>query len=238
MKIILIGSGRMGSLINQLAVQNGDEVVAVFDVNNAKELEKTDKIADVVIDFSSPASLAEVQKYIEKTGTALVSGTTGYSPEQMDIIKSLGNFAPVIHSANYSFGVAVMKRILQQVSNDLITNGFDVELVETHHNQKADAPSGTAKLLIDAIDPHHNLTPVYGRSGLCGKRDKNEIGVHAIRGGTIAGIHTVSFFGEDETIEITHSASSRKIFASGALMAAKKLCSKDKGFYTFDEIMF
>ncbi|MFR1809619.1 MAG: 4-hydroxy-tetrahydrodipicolinate reductase, partial [Pygmaiobacter massiliensis] len=104
--------------------------------------------------------------------------------------------------------------------------------------QKADAPSGTAKLLVDAVVPEHHLTPVYGRQGFCGRRGKTEIGIHAIRGGTVAGEHTVSFFGEDEVLEITHKAASRRIFASGALHAARALAKLPKGYYTLDQILF
>ena len=106
---------------------------------------------------------------------------------------------------------------------------FDIELTETHHNQKADAPSGTAKLLLEAIDPAHALTPVYGREGTVGKRAKNEIGVHALRGGTVAGTHTVHFFGPDEELEFTHRAASRQIFVNGALHMARLLPGKPNG---------
>ena len=110
--------------------------------------------------------------------------------------------------------------------------------METHHNQKADAPSGTAKLLLEAVDPEHRYTPVYGREGFCGKRDPMEIGVHALRGGTEAGTHTVSFFGQDETLEFTHRASSRQIFVNGALRMARVLCRMPQGRYTLDQLLF
>ena len=117
-------------------------------------------------------------------------------------------------------------------------DGFDIEIVETHHNQKVDAPSGTAKLLLDAVNPAGEFDPVYGREGMCGKRPAKEIGVHALRGGTVAGTHTVHFFGQDEEVALTHRATSRRIFAAGAVSAAKKIVSREAGFYSFDELMF
>ena len=110
--------------------------------------------------------------------------------------------------------------------------------METHHNQKADAPSGTAKLLLHELDPNDEATVVHGRDGLCGKRRPEEIGVFSLRGGTVAGTHTVYFFGEDEALELTHRASSRRIFASGALRAAEALCARRPGWYTLDELLF
>ena len=131
----------------------------------------------------------------------------------------------------------MLRRVLEQIS-DVLRPDFDIEIVETHHNQKADAPSGTAKLLLEAIDPRHELTPVYGREGLCGKRSRNEVGVHALRGGTVAGQHTVHFFGADEALELTHTATSRQIFVNGALHMARKLQNYPKGRYDLQEILF
>ena len=119
--------------------------------------------------------------------------------------------------------------------------GFDCEIVETHHNQKVDAPSGTAKLLLDAVveaEPETGYHPVYGREGMCGARDPKEIGMHSLRGGTVAGVHEVSFFGQDEEVTLTHRATSRQIFVNGALAAAQKLVTREPGFYTFDQVMF
>ena len=237
MKILLIGHGRMGRLIEQTALAAGDEIVAVVDSGSLDSLQTLGKAADVVIDFSSPKALPAVAEYIRATGTALLSGTTGYTAEDLAVIASLGQFAPVMHSANYSVGVAVLRRVLEQIS-DVLKPDFDIEIVEAHHNQKADAPSGTAKLLLNAIDPNHELTPVYGREGICGKRDSKEIGVHAIRGGTVAGTHTVSFFGVDEELSFTHRATSRQIFVNGALHMAHKLHQLPKGQYQLQDILF
>ena len=237
MKFLLIGQGRMGSLIAQTAQAAGDEIVASFDVHNIDQLASLGKVADVVIDFSNPASLDAVCGYVRRTGTALVSGTTGYTPEQKRQLLSLGSVAPVLWSANYSVGVAVFCRVLSQIS-DTLKADFDIEIVETHHNQKVDAPSGTAKLLLQAIDPEGKLRPVYGREGNCGARSKDEIGIHSLRGGTVAGEHTVHFFGPDEELEITHKAASRQIFVNGALHMARLLAGKPAGVYDLQKILF
>ena len=236
MKILLIGHGRMGRLIEQTALSRGDSMGGVIDIGNLGELQTIGKVADVAVDFSAPTALPAVAHYVRETGTPLLSGVTGLSADDLKIFDDLGHFAPVIHSANYSLGIAVFRRALAEVRE--VLEDFDIEIVETHHNQKADAPSGTAKLLLDAVDPRHDRTPVYGRHGITGPREKREIGVHALRGGTEAGTHTVSFFGPDEVLEITHRASSRQIFVNGALHAARKLCRMPKGRYELSDILF
>lgn len=237
MKFLLIGRGKMGRLLKETALANGDEVVGMLGSSDVAELSEMGKVADVVIDFSRPESLPEVCDYVRRTGTPLLSGTTGYTAEEMAQLKALGACAPVLWSANFSLGVAVLYRALRVVS-DVLKPDFDIEIVETHHNQKADAPSGTAKLLLDAIDPSHVLTPVYGREGNTGKRAKEEIGMHALRGGTVAGTHAVHFFGPDEELEFTHRAASRQIFVSGALHMARLLPGKPNQVYDLQKILF
>jgi len=236
-KILLIGHGKMGRLIEATAHADGDEIAAAYDHTNLKRLENTGAVADVVMDFSRPETLPAVEEYIRRTRTALVSGTTGYTEEQKRRLFGLGEYAPVLWSANYSVGVAVFYRLLRQIS-DTLKPTFDIEMTETHHNQKTDAPSGTAKLLLSAIDPAGEYTPVYGREGNCGKRDKREIGIHALRGGTVAGTHTVHFFGPDEELEITHRAASRQIFVNGALQMARELVGRPAGVYDLQTILF
>ena len=236
MKILLIGHGRMGRLIEQTAIAAGDQMGGIVDIGNLGDLETIGRVADIAIDFSSPSALPAVARYVRQTGTPLLSGVTGLSGAELNTFGELGRFAPVMHSANYSLGVAVFRRALEEVRE--VLGDFDIEIVETHHNQKADAPSGTARLLLDAVDPRHERTPVYGRQGITGPRDKKEIGVHALRGGTEAGTHTVSFFGPDEVFEITHRASSRQIFVNGALHAARKLYLLPKGRYELQDILF
>lgn len=247
LSIVICGTGRMGTLIDRTAREMRDgageplfKVVAQvgFEV---KELE-TAPAADVIIDFSNVAALDAVAGYVRRTGAALVSGTTGYSDEQLEVLRELGSIAPVVWSGNYSIGIAALRHLVAQATREL--PGFDIEIVETHHNQKADAPSGTATMLLDEVRAAKaelgagSVKPVYGREGLCGARDTREVGVHALRGGTVAGVHTVSFFGPSEEVSLTHRAESREIFVNGALAAAQKLIVRDKGFYTFDEVMF
>ena len=237
MNILLIGHGRMGCLIEQTALANGDTIEKIIDVDNTGDLETLGPVADIAIDFSAPAALPATAAYIRRTGTPLLSGVTGLTAEQLAVFDDLGRYAPVMHSANYSVGVAVFRRALEEISGVLKAD-FDIEITETHHNRKADAPSGTAKLLLEAIDPDHAYTPVYGRQGVIGPRDHREIGIHSLRGGTEAGTHTVSFFGTDEVLEITHRAASRQIFVTGALYMARKLYKMPKGRYDLQKILF
>lgn len=237
MRFLLIGRGKMGRLIEETARAGGDEIVAAFGHDNLEQLAKLDRVADVLIDFSRPEALPEICSYVRRTGTPLLSGTTGYTAAQKAQLEALGTSAPVLWSANFSLGVAVLYRALRVVS-DVLKPDFDIEITETHHNQKADAPSGTAKLLLDAIDPGHALTPVYGREGNCGRRSRDEIGIHALRGGTVAGTHQVHFFGPDEELEFTHRAASRQIFVNGALHMARMLPGKANGVYDLQKILF
>ena len=237
MRYILIGRGKMGRLLEETAAAAGDELQAAFGREDLDQLGRLGKVADVVIDFSRPAALGEIGSYVRRTGTPLLSGTTGYTQAELRQLESLGDTAPVLWSANFSLGVAVLVRALREVSG-VLKPDFDIEITETHHNQKADAPSGTARLLVEAIDPEHALRPVYGREGNTGKRSREEIGIHALRGGTVAGTHTVHFFGPDEELAFTHRAASRQIFVNGALHMARLLPGKPRGVYDLQAILF
>ena len=236
MKILITGYGKMGHMVEEMARQKGWEILAALSSSDAGELQTLEK-ADVAVDFSHPAMLEPLAAYIRRTGTPLVSGTTGYSEEQMDSLRQLGESAAILYSANYSLGVALFRQILENFGPVLLAN-FDVELVEKHHNQKMDAPSGTAKMLANALDPEQQLRRISGREGLCGARGRDEMGMFAVRGGTSAGEHTLYFLGEDETLSITHSAASRRIFAAGAVKAAALMTGKSPGFYSLDDILF
>ena len=235
--VVLVGTGRMGTLVRATLEAAGTyEVLGAWDVTNAGELDCDAPAADLVVDFSNPGSLPHVAAYVRRTGAALVSGTTGLTAEEQDTLRSLGEVAPVIWSANYSLGVAVLRRVTAEAASALA--GWDVEIVETHHNQKADAPSGTAKLLLAAVDPEGQAPVANGRAGIVGARPAGEVGMHALRGGTVAGTHEVHFFGVDEEVCLMHRATSRQIFVNGAVAAAGRLLAKSAGFYTFDELMF
>ena len=140
-------------------------------------------------------------------------------------------------AANYSLGVAVVRKALEMMA-PVLKDSFDIEILETHHNQKVDAPSGTAYLLLDAVDPKGEYERVYDRHDIRAPRSRNQIGLVSRRGGNMAGEHQVSFFGEDEVIEVTHRAVSRRIFAVGAIKVAPRLAAKENGVYTIDDLLF
>lgn len=235
MKLFLSGYGKMGHMIEALALEKGWQVIGHADIDCVENYETAPK-ADACIDFSGVGALPHLLAYVRRTGTPLVSGTTGLTEPDFDALNETAKTVPVIWTANYSTGVAVLRRMLREYAQVLAD--WDKEIVEKHHNQKVDAPSGTAKLLLEALDPDGRALVVHGREGLCGKRKKEEIGVFSLRGGTVAGEHTVSFFGEDEVLEITHRAASRKIFAAGALRAAEALAAKPAGWYSLEELLF
>ena len=234
--IVVGGAGRMGRLVREELSARGFDVVGSYDVDNIDELDELAPAADVAVDFSAPAALPHVLAYARRTGAALVSGTTGLAADQLDELRALGERNRVIWASNYSLGVAALRRATAMVARTLA--GWDVEIVETHHNQKADAPSGTARALVAAVDPTGERPVVGGREGMVGARVPGEIGVHAVRGGTVAGTHEVHFFGPDEEVCLTHRATSRQIFVTGAAAAATRLLTREPGFYDFDTLMF
>ena len=238
MRIILIGRGKMGTLIRETAAAAGDEIEAVFGRDDLGQLGRLGRVADVVMDFSRPEALPEVASYIRRTGTPLLSGTTGYTEAEKGSLFALGSAAPVLWSANYSLGVAVLARALQVIA-PVLGPDFDIEITETHHSQKADAPSGTALMLADAINEQNNgeYHYVYDRSSVRQKRDPKEIGISSVRGGSIVGDHEVLFCGPDEVITLKHTAYSRNIFANGAVNAAVYLAKKEPGLYNMGDMI-
>ena len=235
MKLFLSGYGRMGHMVEALALERGWELVGRADVT-CPEVYETAPRAEVCIDFSGVGALPALAAYIRRTQTPLLSGTTGFTDPDFAVLRELSALVPVIWTANYSTGIAVLKRMVREFAP--VLRDWDKELVELHHNQKVDAPSGTAKQLLQELDPEGRATPVYGRQGLCGKRKPEEIGVFSLRGGTVAGEHSVLFFGEDESLELTHKAQSRRVFAAGAIRAAQALAEKPAGYYTLEELIF
>ena len=237
MKILITGYGKMGRMVEELAQQKGWEILAALDGQDAKLLRQLKK-ADVAVDFSHPAMLEPLANYIRRTGTPLISGTTGYSEEQMDVLRQLGKSAAVLYSANYSLGVALLRRILENFGPMLLAD-FDVELVEKHHNQKIDAPSGTALMLADALASVRDgeTQYMYDRHAQRKKREKSEIGIHSVRGGTIVGEHEVIFAGNNEVITLSHSAQSKELFAVGAVNAAVFMSGKGPGLYDMSALV-
>ena len=191
---------------------------------------------DAVIDFSRPETLKEVRALARRYSCPCVLATTGYGTQDEKEIEALARTVPVLKSANFSLGVHVLSYLTEAAARML--NGFDIEIVERHHNQKADAPSGTARLLCAAAEKGLPYAPeiTHGRTGTA-PRGKNEIGVHAVRGGTVVGEHEVCFFGEDETVTLSHSARSKRVFAAGAIRAAIFLAGKPAGKYNMQDII-
>lgn len=237
MKLILAGYGKMGMMIESLLRPRAEvEILGCVHPGLFESPWDVPGKPDVIIDFSYPGNLETILARAEDAGAAVVFGTTGYTEPQLVRIRQAAHNIAIVHSSNYSLGVAMMRRALEMVGPMLLKCGFDAEIIETHHNQKADAPSGTAKIFRDAIDPDCEYAQVYGREGIVGARGK-EIGMHAVRGGTVAGEHSVCFFGEDEVLEFRHSAASRRIFAAGAVRAMDFACGRAPGLYGIDDVL-
>lgn len=240
MKILLIGYGAMNQRVARLAEANGHDIVGVIAGRSKGHIpypiyQKINEVteADVAIDFSNPQLLLPLLE--EDFNLPLVIATTGEKAQITNKLQSLSDKMPVFFSANMSYGVHVLTKILEAAVP--LLQDFDIELTEAHHNQKVDAPSGTLVKLYDVIESlRQDVTPVYDRSQHDAKRTKNEIGIHTVRGGTIVGEHDVLFAGTDETITLSHRAQSKDIFANGALGAAEKLIQRDPGYYTFDNL--
>jgi 4-hydroxy-tetrahydrodipicolinate reductase len=239
MKIVIIGYGKMGRVLEQAAQESRVGVAAIVgkvpgdDVY--AELSAMDAAFDCLIDFSHHSNIEKVLHYAQEHAKPLVLAVTGFSDVQRQQIQAAAATVPIVFSQNLSVGIQAMKDVVARLSRALGT-GFDVELIEKHHNQKEDAPSGTAKMLLSAIDGIDKKTIVNGRNGLQ-KRAGNEIGVHAVRGGTIVGEHTLIFAGNDEIIEIKHTALSKRIFADGALRAAQFVVTQPAGLYGMAEAL-
>lgn len=193
--------------------------------------------ADVIIDFSVPSATLEILTYAKKSQTPIVIATTGFSNTDLLMIEEASHSIPIFRSSNMSFDIAVMKKVIASLSH--ILEGTDIEIIETHHNRKLDAPSGTALALADAINKEfdNSYEYVYSRHERREPRNKREIGISSVRGGNIVGEHSVQFFGPYETFEIKHIAHSRSVFAQGAIKAAKFLIRQKPGSYSMEDLM-
>ena len=236
MNIILCGYGRMGLMIEQLVLQSEDmQIIGVVHPGLYDSALDVPGKVDVIVDFSYPGNLEAILERARRDGAAVVIGTTGYNEAQAALVKEASRELRIMWTSNYSVGVAILRKAVAMVAPAL-KDSFDIEIVETHHNQKVDAPSGTAKMLLKAVDPDDGFDHVYGREGVPGARG-HEIGIHALRGGTVAGEHSVFFFGVDETLEFKHSATSRRIFAAGAMRAARFVVNQPAGLYNMDDVL-
>lgn len=248
-RVIMHGcNGKMGQVITKIIKEDAQaEIVAGIDkyMGIANEypvfesIEKCDVEADVVIDFSTAAAVDSVLKYCVEKAVPVVLCTTGLSEEQLEQVKAASEKVGILKSANMSLGVNMLLKLLQEATKILAPAGFDIEIVERHHNQKVDAPSGTALAMADSInevlDQEYSYT--YDRSQERRKREKKEIGLSAVRGGTIVGEHEIIFAGEDEVVEFKHTAYSKAVFATGAVEAAKFLKGKGPGLYDMQQVI-
>lgn len=247
-KIIMHGcNGKMGRVICDIMDKDPDcEIVAGVDINpvNAKfptftNINDCNMQADVIIDFSTATAVPALIEYCKNKKIPVVVCTTSLSDSTLDLIKEASNEVAIFKSANMSLGINLIANAIKRVASILYDNNFDIEILEKHHNQKIDAPSGTALLLADSINSsmENKLAYNYDRSQSMEKREKKEIGFSVVRGGNIVGEHSVIFAGKDEVIEFSHFAYSKEIFAVGAVNAAKFLSKKTSGIYDMQDLM-
>lgn len=240
-------NGKMGKTIYN-CVKNRDniKIVGGIDVNTDKYADfeivssprELSTKPDVIVDYSHPSVLKSLLEYCLTTGTPVVLATTGYSDEQINEIKKASEQIPVFFSWNMSLGINLLVGLAKKAT-EILGNQFDIEIIEKHHNQKVDAPSGTALMIANSINetletPHNYI---YDRHSQRKKRDKNEIGIHTVRGGTIVGEHEVIFAGNDEIISLKHVATSKTVFAEGSLNACVFLKDKSAGIYDMSNLI-
>ena len=247
--IIMNGcNGRMGRMITDIANKDTDvQIVAGIDAYDkvANDYPVFTNIfdcnvdADVIIDFSTASAIDDLLKYAVEKKIPVVLCTTGLTSEQLDNVQKASEKVAILKSANMSLGINTLMKILKVAAEVLANRGYDIEIVEKHHNQKLDAPSGTALALADCINQvlNNEYDYTYDRSSRREKRPEKEIGISAVRGGTIVGEHEVIYAGIDEVIEIKHTAYSRAVFAKGAVDAAKYLASKETGMYNMADVL-
>ena len=239
MNVLVYGFGLMGKKVTQAVRDNAQMnlvgvVSPVFDAKIDEKMyaslnEVHEKI-DAIIDFSHPDNLNDILKFGVRNHCALVLATTGYIEEASSQI-------PIFQSYNTSFGVSMLTKIVKEVAKEFYENGYDIEIIEKHHNQKIDAPSGTAKLLYDVIHEDIEETKeVYDRSTVHHKRERNEVGIQSVRAGTIFGEHSVLFAGHDEIIEVKHTALSKEVFVQGAISACLKIADKENGLFSLKNL--
>lgn len=236
-KVLINGyNGKMGQMVlNQIKASQDFECIGGTDISLSIN-EITEK-PDVIIDFSTPEASLSILQYAKKNKIPVVIATTGFSDEQTAKIKKYSKTLPIFKSANMSYETNLMIALVSKLAKEL--TGSDIEIVETHHNKKVDAPSGTALMIADSINEalDHEMYYEYDRHSKRAPRNQKEIGIHSIRGGTEVGKHTVFFFGDNESLEISHTVTSRAVFANGALKAAKFIINKPAGFYDMKDLV-
>jgi 4-hydroxy-tetrahydrodipicolinate reductase len=248
-KVLLTGcNGRMGDMITELMAERENmAIVAGIDQVSAKTpkdypvfsaIDEVNVTGDVIVDFSHYTLIPELLDYIEKTGIPAVICTTGIDDALLSRIEDVATRVAILRSGNMSLGINLLLDLVKKAAS-VLHETFDIEVIEKHHNRKLDAPSGTALMIADAMNAElqNSKTYTHGRHGKDAKRQPNEIGIHAVRGGTIVGEHSVLFAGPDEVVEIRHAAASRKVFGNGAIQAAQFLVGKAPGMYTMDDVL-
>ena len=248
-RIIMHGcNGKMGQVITGLVADDPNaQIVAGIDIADNRDngypvftdIKKCDVAADVIVDFAAAAAVDALLDYSVEKQIPVVLCTTGLSDEQLARVKESSKKVAILKSANMSLGINTLMKLLKDAANVFAPADYDIEIVEKHHNQKVDAPSGTAIALADSINEARGgeYEYVYDRSQVRKKRDKKEIGISAVRGGTIVGEHEVIFAGIDEVIEFKHTAYSKSVFAKGAVEAAKFLAGKPAGMYDMADVI-
>lgn len=245
MKILLCGcTGAMGRKVTEIAKEYDDiQIVCGYADKGTTELgypvytklEDIKEKIDIILDFSFHTTIKDIVKFAKELKLPLAIATTGHTEEELRLIRESSKEIPIFQAGNTSQGVYALLKATEILTN--LLRDFDIEVVEMHHNQKKDAPSGTAKMIVDSVKKiREELEVVAGRDGETGKRDKNEIGVHALRGGSVVGEHSVIFAGLDEIVEVRHTALSKGIFANGALKVCRFLIKQKAGFYTMNEV--
>lgn len=246
-RILLCGAcGKMGGNVLSLLAEQTDAVAVCgvdlypkeIGIPVYKNFSNIQEKADVIVDFSSPIGLQERLEYTKTNGLGIVLASTGFSQEDLKLIDAYAQEVAIFRTANLSLGINLMQALCKMAAH-VLGEQFDIEIIEKHHNLKKDAPSGTALMLANSINEAFNggKEYVYGREGIVGARERKEMGIHAVRGGTIVGEHEVLFAGEDEMITITHTATSKRVFASGAIRAAKFLKGKVAGMYEMKHLL-
>ena len=237
MDLLIYGiSGHMGRLIEE-AAKKDENFDNIYGISEDRIEVEPSSLYDVIIDFSHPSSLDGVINLAKKNKIPLVIGTTGYSEEQLSRIEELSKEIPILKTTNMSLGMNILFSLVEKMAA-ILKDTVDIEVLESHHNRKVDAPSGSAKTIVKSIEKGlgEERKHQYGRSGES-KREEGEIGIHSIRAGNIVGFHEASFINELETVKISHEAYDRSVFASGALVAAKFVINKDPGIYTMKDVL-
>jgi 4-hydroxy-tetrahydrodipicolinate reductase len=239
-RVVLVGArGRLGSAI-AAAAQFADDLLIAAQVNRGDDLRAAMSECDVLIDVSNVEATAEITRAAAKYRKPLVIGTTGHSQDQLQLIEEAASSVPVVLAPNFSVGVNTLFWLTRKAA-ELLGDGFDIEIVETHHRLKKDAPSGTAKRLAQVVCDVRGLSyesdVAHGRAGMVGERPSSQIGMHAIRAGDVVGEHTVTFAAAGERLELTHKASSRDTFAAGALRAARWIIGQQPRLYTMENVL-